>query len=315
MNLRQNEQQRTLHAPAKLNLFLEILGRRDDGYHELETLMMPVRIFDSLTLQITPASSNGPGPLVFRLRQQVASNPVPADRTNLVVQALERLRQRTGCELGAKVELVKRIPSGAGLGGGSSDAATALSLANAVWGIHWPPHQLAKLAAELGSDVPFFLKHGALLGHGAAVCRGRGEQVEPLATARPLHFVIVMPPIALSTAAVYGALEAISSREIDKRIRSSHLQVGHLASALGRGSINNLGRWMGNRLQTAAKALSPWIGRVQTAFSQFDFISHQLTGSGSAYFGVCRHAHHARRLAAVLRNRQMGLVYVTRSCR
>ena len=307
MNLRQNESKRIVHAPAKLNLFLDVLDRRDDGYHELATLIVPVRLYDSLSFEPLSADNDQPGSIEFSMRTCESVDRIPTDSSNLVVRALELLRGRSGCNLGARVELFKRIPSAAGLGGGSSDAAAALRVANRAWRIDWRPEKLASLAAELGSDVPFFLEQGT------AICRGRGERVQPIAGTVPLDVVILKPPTSLATADVYHALDRLpveSHRPADHTERC----LASLSSALRRGTINDLGRWMGNRLQAAAAVLSTWIGRVQSEFAELDFLGHQLSGSGSAYFGVCRHAQHARRLAAVLESRQLGLVYVTRSC-
>lgn len=312
MNLRQNETKRIIHAPAKLNLFLEVSARRGDGFHELETLMVPIRLFDSVTLEPTPSAGKGSGDICFRLvvcdRAQAPGGDVPTGGDNLVVRALDLLRRRSGCPLGAKVELVKRIPAAAGLGGGSSDAAAALELANRAWGIHCPHGELARLAAELGSDVPFFLSHGA------AICHGRGEIVERLPSVAPFHVVIVKSPATLATRDVYERLDALPPVKPAQSGAGSKRRLAALTRALRQGNLFGLDRWIGNRLQAAADALSPWIGRVRGEFAALDFLGHQLTGSGTGYFGVCRHAQHARRLASILKTRQLGLVYVTRSC-
>lgn len=308
MNLRQNEQQRTRHAPAKLNLFLEVLDRRDDGYHELETLMVPVDLYDSLTMVPTVPTAGHSGLMKLTVRGSAATADIPTDSRNLVVRALELLRERSGCELGAGVELVKRIPSAAGLGGGSSDAATALELGNQVWGIGWSRSQLAELAAELGSDVPFFLAHGT------AICRGRGEHVQSLGATSPLHVVIVKPPAALGTAEVYRALDQMPRKNSTAQANLSSASIADLAATLQRGTFHQIHRWMANRLEAAAATLSPWVGRLKSIFAEFDCLAHQLTGSGSAYFGVCRNAQHARRLATILSMRQIGFVCAARSC-
>jgi 4-diphosphocytidyl-2-C-methyl-D-erythritol kinase len=314
MNLRQNESKRTIRAPAKLNLFLEIFGRREDGYHELATLMIPIRLFDSLSLKPLPAAGSMPGEIEFRLHRQygwpagtLSTDEVPSGTGNLVVRALELLRERSGCIFGAQVDLVKRIPIAAGLGGGSSDAAAALKLANRSWNIHWESGRLSELAAELGSDVPFFMSSGA------GICRGRGECVTPLGPTMPLDVVILKPPEGLTTSEVYRALD--DSRAALGVEPTASRDLVALAHALEQGSLARIGQWMVNRLQMAAAAVSPWIGKAQSAFAELDFLGHQLSGSGSAYFGVCRHARHARRLASILKTRQLGLVYVTRSCR
>ena len=308
MNLRQNESKRIAHAPAKLNLFLEVLGHRSDGFHDLATLMVPVRWFDSLTFEPVRPVDVRAGTIEFSVRSQFVDEQIPEDSSNLVLRALELLRQRSGCDWGAKVELFKRIPSGAGLGGGSSDAATALRMANRAWQIGWNVGRLGELAAEIGSDVPFFLEHGA------AICRGRGERIERLPKIAPLDVVILKPPTSLATAEVYAALDRLHPSAPQSTPAADPPRLASLVRTLEQGNIGGIGRWMFNRLQAAAARLSDWVGRAEAGFSRLDFVGHQLSGSGSAYFGICRHAGQARRLAAVLKARRLGFVYVTRSC-
>lgn len=313
MDLRTDQHTRYTRAPAKLNLYLEILGRRADGFHELETLMVPINLFDSLSFVATSPPNDGTlGAIELEVRtlypqpRQTLSveSQVPTGKENIVVRALELLRDRTGVQQGARVGLIKRIPHAAGLGGASSDAAAVLRLANRAWQIGWPLARLAELAGEIGSDVPFFLSDGA------AVCRGRGEQVLPLHTPRPMHFVVVKPDAGLSTAAVYAA-HAASAVQKNDNISTRVERIVERYSSAGRNFPLD---WMKNRLQDAAATVSPWTDRLKSAFDRLDFVGHQLSGSGSAYFGVCRHAQHARRLANVLRSQQLGLVYATRSC-
>jgi 4-diphosphocytidyl-2-C-methyl-D-erythritol kinase len=176
-------------------------------------------------------------------------------------------------------------------------------LANRAWELNWPIEQLAPIAAEIGSDVPFFLYGGP------ALCFGRGERVTRYSKVPRRWFVIVKPPTGISTAEVYKSHDRLS----EYANRQDPLDVMTAAAAYGTNGILNAGRWMFNRLQPAAAAVSPWVERLQNAFGRLGFLGHQLSGSGSAYFGVCRHAQHARRLATILRNQQLGLVYVTRS--
>jgi 4-diphosphocytidyl-2-C-methyl-D-erythritol kinase len=316
MNLRQNESSWTVPAPAKLNLFLDVLGRRPDGYHELETLLVPVRLYDSLTFSASkPDTRGGAGAIFLRVSapptvpsSAASQEPIPTGPENLVIRALELLRERSGCALGANVHLIKRIPAAAGLGGGSTDAAAALKAGNRGWGIGWSQVRLADLAGELGSDVPFFLESGP------AICRGRGERIERVPDAMRFHFVVVKPPAGLATSRVYQAWDQLG--DAGNRSRNQvQGRMGVLAAALRRGDAANVARHMSNGLQAAAALLSPWVEQVRTAFSQLDFLGHQLTGSGSAYFGVCRHVQHARRLATILRMRQLGLVFAIQSCR
>ena len=152
---------------------------------------------------------------------------------------------------------------------------------------------LREVAADIGSDVPFLLERRP------AICRGRGEQVESLRGLPPLAFVIVHPPAGLSTAEVY--------RQCHPGARAGGAAA--LVTAWRRGCLAELGRLLQNRLQEAAATISPWIGRLHDAFNNLDFLGHQMTGSGSAYFGLCRDRKHARRLATALRSRGFSQVF------
>jgi 4-diphosphocytidyl-2-C-methyl-D-erythritol kinase len=178
------------------------------------------------------------------------------------------------------------------LGGASSDAAATLVAANEAWSLEWPRERLLALAAELGSDVPFFLASGA------AVCRGRGEQIEQVACPR-LFVVVVRPPAGLSTPRVYKACQP-TVRSVGVRALSESLVRGDAARGAGQ---------MVNDLQPAATELTPWIASLQAEFEKQNVLGHQMSGSGSSYFGVCRSARHARRIAARLRARNVGAVF------
>lgn len=294
-----------VETPAKVNLFLEILSRRADGFHEIETLMAPIGVYDRVSLA---ANSTGTVSLTCRWahgseasRTRTGSQgggvwePLPASEHNLAWRSLTLLRQRSGVPAGADVTLVKRIPAAAGLGGASSDAAAVLVAANLAWRLGWTRGQLAEVAAELGSDVPFFLQGGACL------CRGRGERIEPVVGLQPLHLVIVKPPAGLATAAVYRACSPAAEPR----------PVAALVAAARGGDPAQVGRLLFNRLQAAAEQLSPWIVRLRDAFGQTDCLGHQMSGSGTSYVGLCRHAVQARVLAARLRAAGWGGVFAT----
>ena len=291
-----------VQAPAKVNLFFEVISRRSDGYHEIETLMCPVTLFDTLRFSSKSSSS-----IDFRCELSHGFNSsdgaeaaqLPVDKRNLAVRAVELLRERAGIGAGASLSLTKRIPTAAGLGGGSSDAAAALFAANLAWGLNWPRDRLATLGAELGSDVPFFLASAP------ALCRGRGEQVERLDALGTLHLVIVRPPAGLATEAVYKVCRPAQMR----------VPVFPLVHALKQGNVSEAGRLLFNRLLPAASAMTPWIERLRTHFDRQDCLGHALSGSGSSYFGLCRHASHARRVARRLRSLNVGRVFAVHSCR
>ena len=296
MHVRSTDAGLEVLAPAKLNLFLEVLGKRSDGFHEIETLMYPVAVYDTLVFRDEPAGEVRLACQVHghdRSDRPAASEQLPEGGDNLVVRAVELVRRHCRVTHGANLRLVKRIPMAAGMAGGSSDAAAALFAANRVWRLGLSRDELATLAAELGSDIPFFL-YGC-----PAVCRGRGEIIEPVGGLGALHFVVAKPPAGLSTADVYRAC------------RASHepRRVGGLLAALRQGALAGAAGYLHNALQAAAEALSPWIVRLAYEFGQLDFLGHRMSGSGTSYFGLCRHARHARRLAACLRARGVGRVY------
>jgi 4-diphosphocytidyl-2-C-methyl-D-erythritol kinase len=212
-------------APAKINLHLEVLGLRPDGYHELAMVMQSLDLRDRLVLRNTADAT-------IRLESDCAELPLGAD--NLIVRAAERLRSQVGLpELGAAIRLEKRIPIGAGLAGGSSDAAAALVGLNELWGLGFDAPALQRLAAELGSDVPFCLEGGTRL------CFGRGERLEPLpGPLRPLAVLLIKHPQAsVSTPWAYGRCRELRgdfylTREVDFDQRRQALREGPLLRAL-----------------------------------------------------------------------------------
>ena len=292
-------------APAKLNLHLSILCRRDDGFHELETIMAPVSLHDRLAY--SPANGDDAG-FRFSCRNVAPGLPAPPQGDdNLAYRALLCLAAEAGVPPRGDFQLEKRIPAAAGLGGGSSDAAAALTLANRVWGIHYPTSRLADMAAALGSDVPFFLAGGA------AACRGRGEQITPLPNAPSLPVVIVKPNAGVSTPAAFAALNMPPKTTRPSESFSARLAAA--ACAVLAADWGALSAAATNALQNAAERLCPAIARIRRAFERLDVPAHCMTGSGSAYFAICRSARHARRIAALVRAQNLGMVFASATCR
>ena len=301
-----------VQTPAKLNLYLDVLGSRADGFHELETLLVPVRICDQLRWEDSPNPTATPFLRVRDLLEigSTSTTPLSTGADNLICRATERLAQAAGMEPRGTFELTKRIPVQAGLGGGSSNAAAALLLANAAWGIGYSRRRLAELAAEVGSDVPFFLNSGA------AVCRGRGEIVEAVSALPRMHFVVVKPPASLSTAEVFAQWEQQRDAAADETVerRSEAGGLGTLVELLRSGALAQAGQWMVNRLESAAAAMSPWIDRLRHELAGQSFCGQLMTGSGSACFGLARSATQARRVARLLSGKDLGSVFATSSC-
>ncbi|HEY2154796.1 MAG TPA: 4-(cytidine 5'-diphospho)-2-C-methyl-D-erythritol kinase [Isosphaeraceae bacterium] len=279
-------------APAKLNLFLEIHGRRDDGYHDLESLMVAVDLHDTLTFADDPSG---------RITLRCDDPTLPTGRDNLVVKASKALKAASGTDRGATIELRKAIPAQAGLAGGSSDAASTLAALDLLWDLQMPPDQLDALAGTIGSDVAFF-RHGP-----AAVCRGKGDVVEPRALPGDLTFVLVCPPLGVGTADVYRRLTP------PERPRP----IGPFLEALASGETRAIGAGLFNRLQPVAETLCPALTRVRDALATVgdDLLDgHLMSGSGSAYFGLARDPDAARTAAARLAALDLGRVRVV-TCR
>jgi 4-diphosphocytidyl-2-C-methyl-D-erythritol kinase len=285
-----------IFAPAKLNLYLEVLGRRDDGFHELETLMTPVRLFDRLTW--TPSA---PWERDKFSLEYDASTPAefhaaaPTDPNNLAWRAFDLIARAAGIPPTGRAILAKRIPAQAGLGGASADAAAALVLANSAWDLNFPRARLARLAAELGSDVPFFLAGGA------AICRGRGERVEPLAGLPRLDVVIIKPPQGVSTSAAFHSLDLEPGART--AAQNSQARLVELVDDLRRGALAHGVRRMFNRLEQAAARLCEGAWRLKDIFAACACRGSVMTGSGSAHFAVMRSARQARQLARLLSQR------------
>ena len=180
-------------APAKINLVLEVLGRREDGYHEIRSLFQTISLYDVVSFELAEK-------VTFTCSQLALQT-----RDNLVVRSAELLRETAGCQKGVEIRLEKRIPWGVGLGGGSSDAAATLLALNEIWELRLAASELFELAAKLGSDVPFFLYGGM------ALAEGRGEEVRPLPSPMVNWFVLLVPPLPKmpnKTQQLYGLLDA-----------------------------------------------------------------------------------------------------------
>lgn len=266
-----------LAAPAKLNLFLEIHGKRPDGYHDIASLMAPVNLFDTLEFALRSDDM---------IALEWEGGDLPPAAQNLVCIAANQLRLfAKRPELGADIRLTKRIPMQAGLGGGSSDAAATLLGLNELWNLNYPIEVLANLAALIGSDVAFFL------GTTAAWCTGRGEIVAAEPAAPAFHIVLVCPPVGLATAEVYRGIE-VPSVPVD----------GSAARAAFRsGDPEALGAALFNRLQTAAFHLAPVVESVYRRLAGLNPAGCLMSGSGSVVFVLCRDAHEADRVANAVR--------------
>lgn len=260
-----------LRTSAKVNLALEVLGKRGDGYHEIATVLQAVDLFDRLKLEAADT-----------LSLHTDDPDLPTDDGNLVMRAARLLQKAAGIEAGARIRLTKRIPVAAGLGGGSSDAAATLWGLHRLWRLRWPRARLQELAVELGMDVPFFL------GAGRAVARGRGEQLAALPGGGGYALVLVNPRVPLSTREVYGRVPAgwhaapTGTERVIEALRTRN--VGKVAAALT------------NNLESVVEPVLPVIGRMKAALLAAGALGAIMSGSGPTVFGMARSLDHARQI-------------------
>lgn len=255
-----------LSAPAKINLRLQIHGRRADGFHEIETVIVPISLEDEIVVEI---SSHGGVTIV-------CDEPaVPADHRNLVAMAAQEFSRHTGLQFGARIEIQKRIPMGAGLGGGSSDAAAVLLALDAILDTGLGSETLERVAAKIGSDVPFFIRRLP------AICRGRGEIIEPFNVPEPLKMLLIKPPFSVETSWAYKAWA--TSRSVEREVEAEQdLSWIKLFNSLERPVFEKffvlpvIKGWLRNQPEVRAAAMS---GSGSTLFA---LLHHQASGSDLA---------------------------------
>ena len=291
MKITPGNDQLEIAAPAKVNFHLELLGKRSDGFHEIETVMSSIAIYDhirfalsedsAIELQISYATPGG---------QPQEHDDIPADHRNLICKSVSLVREiaiaeglASQCERGMSIQLLKNIPSAAGLGGASSDSAAAIIAANGLWKLNWPINRLEEIAAQLGSDIGFFLSCGT------AVCRGRGEKVHPVVVPSGLPLVVVKPSDSLSTADVFSKVPP-ESDDIQKtksqKTKTQKVESSPLIQSVRAGRLGEMGGQLFNRLQKYASLVTGQISALEQEFDQLDCLGHQMSGSGSSYFGV-----------------------------
>lgn len=253
----------SLKAPAKINLFLEILGKRDDGYHEIETVMQEIDLVDNLQFEEIREG----------VKLKCNNKNVPSDENNLVCKAANLIVNECGIKKGVLISLEKNIPVGAGLGGGSSDAATTLKALNSLWKIGLSDIDLIEFAARLGSDIPFFIKGKT------ALCSGRGENITPIEVKSEMNYLIIFPHINISTTTIYRNLK------ID--LTKKRKDVSFFLHALKYSKIADISKLLFNRLEEVIFATYPDLLRVKSSLEHFDFCGLSVSGSGSAFFGLC----------------------------
>lgn len=274
-------------APAKINLVLEVLGKRADGYHEIRSLVQTIGLCDVISFELADVIS------------LECSESSLQSSDNLVVQAAELLRKVSGCQKGVKIKLEKRIPWGAGLGGGSSDGAATLLALNKLWKLKLKTSDLVELAARLGSDVPFFMYGGA------ALIQGRGEKVTPLSVSTPRWLVLLIPP-----------LPKISNKtqQLYSRLDDRHFTDGQLVDravkiwSKDKQIASNL---FFNVFDKVAFDAFPGLKAYWERFTEAGAQNIHLAGSGPALFAAVDNEKAARQICRRLRRQKLEVYIVS----
>lgn len=266
----------TIQTPAKINLGLWILGKREDGFHELETLFQMVSLYDTLDFD------TGREGLTLTCNR----TDIPTDGTNLVMRAALELQKRFPArkDLNCHIHLEKKIPSGAGLGGGSGNAAGALLALNCLWDLGLTPDELQPVAAELGSDVPFFLVGPTAIG------KGRGELLTRMEPCPKFHVLLLTPHLSVSTADVY--------KRLNLKLTSTQNNIKILSKILSKADINSLGGHLHNDLEPV---VLEGFKEVRVVWEHLQAQNAQgvlVSGSGSTVFGIFSDSRQAKKAEA-----------------
>lgn len=279
-------------AYAKINLGLDVLRRRPDGYHEVKMIMQTVDICDDLTFE-----KRGEPGIGFRIE----GSDLPADENNLVYRAAALLMEKRQIREGVSIILQKKIPIAAGMAGGSADAAATLRGVNALFGMGYSAEELKEIGVTLGADIPYCIQGGTMLSEGI------GEILTPLSEPPACHLVIAKPDIDVSTAFVYGHLQA------DKL--TFHPDIDGMAAALAAGELRGITDRMGNVLETVTVKEYPVIDKLKRMMCELGAENALMSGSGPTVFGIYREKEEAEKAAAAIRAEEPAAsVFVTGFC-
>ena len=273
----------TLKANAKINLGLDVLRRRQDGYHEVKMVMQSVGISDTLTFTRTEE----PG-----IRLESDDRTLPADGSNLISRALSLMQATYGLEGGISVSLQKRIPIAAGMAGGSTDAAAAIHAADRLYHLGLSLEEKQALGVKLGADVPYCLMGGT------ALSEGIGEILTALPPAPPACLVIAKPPVSVSTKSVY---ENLRLREMER-----HPDIDGMVESIRRGDLKGIAQRMENVLETVTIQRHPVIGQMKAFLMEAGALNALMSGSGPTVFGVFEEERTAREAWLAMRERGFG---------
>lgn len=253
----------TLDCKAKINLSIDVLRKRPDGYHDVKMIMLAVNLCDTVGVKLTSDNKTA----VF-----CSDKTVPAGADNLAAKAAKAFFDRLGKDGGAEITIEKRIPMGAGMAGGSADAAGVLRALNIIFGNPFSKDELMAIGKSLGADIPFCIFGGC------ALAEGIGEKLTSLPEPPPMHYVIAKPPESVSTKWVY--------EHLDLSARPKNFSVAKTAEGIKNGDIKQIADFAGNILETVTVPAYPVIGEYKHQMRELGAVLTLMSGSGSAVFGM-----------------------------
>jgi len=267
-----------LKAYAKINLALDVLSKREDGYHEIRTIMQTVDLYDIINIEKIEEDN---------IIVTTSSENIPTDNKNHAYIAASLLKERFGVKQGVRIHIEKNIPVSAGLAGGSTDAAAVLKGLNEIFELNLSEQQLMEIGREIGADVPFCLVGGT------ALCEGIGEKVIKLKSAPQMNILIAKPEVYVSTQAVY---EALDLSKVKKRPN-----IEAMISAIEEGNVKEIAKNLCNVLEVVTVNQYPVINRVKDIMRNNNALGTVMTGSGPAVFGIFSNRYDALKAAERLK--------------
>lgn len=278
-----------LKALAKINLGLDVLGRRENGYHDVRMIMQSIYLYDNVKMEKKQEAG---------IEVQTNLRYLPVDNKNIAYKAAKLLTDEFGLKQGVKISLDKHIPVAAGLAGGSANAAAVLFGMNKLFGLHLSQKELMERGVTLGADVPYCIMRGTVLAEGI------GEELSSLAQMPKCTILIAKPPISVSTKVVYEALDALEVVE--------HPDIDGIIRGLGAGSLDEVAAHMGNVLEGVTIADYPVIEEIKEAMKECGATGAMMSGSGPTVFGIFKERKNAKKAQQLIRDRQLARqVYVT----
>lgn len=265
-----------IRAHAKINLYLDVLNRREDGYHEIQTVMQSIGVYDELKINHLPSG------ISLRCKHPQLSNP----QSNLALRAAQLLGDRTGSKNGAEIKLKKNIPIGAGLAGGSADAAGVLVGLNIMWGLDLTLRELQELGAELGSDIPFCLEGGTLL------AEGRGEVLQKVSDFPDANIILAKPSFSLSAAEIY--------KQWDEGQKREHPDIHAFLNSLESCSLKAASANLANALEQVVFKTYPEVQTIKERCLEAGALGALMSGSGPSVFAVAQTSEQASRIHQML---------------